>query len=459
MKHLFAIIGIAILILSCPQRVNADLTINVIAVNASEKDFREQEIKYHLPKELEPDAILDSGELKIDYDVDKGTYYAYGTFQFQPKETKTFKIQVKDIWVIRKEEIEVLKQQLDETLGLLEKDEEKRDIIPKARTARDKIFRQLDFILAQQEHYSENIDRRVEEYRAYKSQLQAIREQVFDEHYLDSEAPAEVDIKADKTVRFVIQVRNPTLNSEKLVVHRHYLPEEVRAEHVVDSKDFEVRFDDEKDRAYLTKEETFRPGEQKIYEILIKDIWTFPIKKVEPVLDRAHTAVEELQSSAMFADGAQFLLERIQYKIQQINDSQTTDLTIRKAIGIYRVNEKRYQDAKDDLEKLEKMVAILRMKQLAELEEGQVKNVLQRMKALRGLAQLSEAIFKKGISVTMTWRIIMGTLLFVAFFTALHFFIWAKRSKTMGEEHGPGVDEEVKVVPKPGEAGEAVETA
>jgi hypothetical protein len=76
---------------------------------------------------------------------------------------------------------------------------------------------------------------------------------------------------------------------------------------------------------------------------------------------------------------------------------------------------------------------------------------MQRLKALRGLAALSEALFKKGISVTTTWRIIFGTILFVGVFTTIHFFLWSKRSGKMGEEQGLKAGEAIKVVPKPGE--------
>ena len=97
------------------------------------------------------------------------------------------------------------------------------------------------------------------------------------------------------------------------------------------------------------------------------------------------------------------------------------------------------------------MIAIVRAQKLAELEKGKVKNVLQRLKALRGLRALSEMLFKKSISVTMTWKIIFGTIVFVALFTTMHFVIWARRSGKSGEEMGPK-GEGIRIVPKPGQA-------
>ncbi len=45
----------------------------------------------------------------------------------------------------------------------------------------------------------------------------------------------------------------------------------------------------------------------------------------------------------------------------------------------------------------------------------------------------------------------MGSIIFVALFTALHFIIWARRSGKLGEELGPKGEEGIKTVPKPGE--------
>ncbi len=67
---------------------------------------------------------------------------------------------------------------------------------------------------------------------------------------------------------------------------------------------------------------------------------------------------------------------------------------------------------------------------------------------------LAEALFKKSISITVTWRIIMGAIIFVALFTTIHFIIWSKRSGKMGEELAAPAGEGIKTVPKPGQGGE-----
>lgn len=422
---------------------HADLTINLIAVNGTEEE-KEIDVHYPIPKELEPDDILDTGPLKLEYDVQKGYYYVYGKVNFQPKESKTLKIRVRDVWIIAPEEIDMLKKQLEDNLALLENKSSFED----AQRARDLIFIQLDYILAQQQNYSEDIDRRIEEYRAYVNQLEQIRVKVYNLDYLERESKSMQDIEEAKTVKFVIEVENP-LDKEQKIEQKHYLPEEVREGDVLEKQGFDIRFDAQKELAFLAKSETFAAHEKKKYEIVIKDIWQFPMAKVDAIQASAELAIAELKES-IYSESGQYLYDSIIGRLQQIRDSQDQPQdSIRQHIGMHRVNTQRYERAQDDIQRMEQMLAIVRAKKLEELEGKRVKNVLSRLTALRGLAALSEAIFRKGISVTMTWRIIFGTILFVGFFTAMHFFLWSKRSKRMGEDLAPK-EPGVKLAPKPG---------
>ena len=145
-KNISGFVAFLIFFFLCVPCAFADLTINLIAVNASEDKVREIEVKHYLPEELKLDDIFDSEPLQIDYDVDKDVYFVKGMVTFQPKESKTFKIRVKDVWKITVMEIDSLKGQLDEHLHLLEqeKDYENYD---RAKAARDKIFQKLDRVL------------------------------------------------------------------------------------------------------------------------------------------------------------------------------------------------------------------------------------------------------------------------------------------------------------------------
>jgi len=426
---------------------DAQLNINFIAVNPSQRNSREIEVEYFLPKELEPDDILDTGPLKLDYNVDRNAMYVHGIMTFKPKESRTFKVRVKDVWTIDLAEVALLKDQLDKTLELLKDDKE----YPSALYVRDEMVKEMDYILKRQEEFSGNIERRIEEYRANISSLEDIRDRVYNMDFLkyESKGIQEID-EMEGTVKMVVQVQNPSDTESLTVRHKHFLPKEIRGEEVIDSKGFEVRYDDKREKMYLTREEDFRPGEMKKYEIILKDVWNFPDVKVQDLSERMQIAVGELEGTA-YQESAERLSGSINDRLQKIRSSKVLDTSVDRHIGLFRLNTRRYQQAWSDFKRIEEMISIVRAKKLQEYEKKKVKNVLERLKALRGLKQLSEALFKKRLSVNATWKIIFGTLGFLAFFTALHFFIWARRSKTMGEDLGPGPGEEIKVVPKPGE--------
>ena len=439
------------LMLTILPPAHAQLSVNLIAVNAAEDEVKEIEVRHDLPPELEPTDVLDTGELKLNYDVNKKTYYVSGKVVFQPKESKTFKIRIRDVWRIPPEEIQELKDQLDANLELLKNHEN----YPAARATRDQMIAQLDFIAAQQEKYSDNVNRRIEEYRAYREMLEKLRTHIYSLDFLKYESKAIQEIVDEKnTVTMVLEVTNPHEDT-RTIVEKHFLPAEIREENIVDKLDFEVRYDEKAEKAYLTKQEEFKPGETKYYRIVIDDIWQFPVSKAENLLGRAEATLTELKES-IYAKSSVRLFAAIEKDVGEIEDSEnvTEELPVQEHIGLFRVNTHRYDEALKNYRRLEEMLAIVRAKKLEELEQKKVKNVLQRLKALRGLSALAEALFKKSISITVTWRIIMGAIIFVAVFTTIHFILWAKRSGRMGEELGPKSGEEgIKVVPRPGEEG------
>ncbi|MDZ4241550.1 MAG: hypothetical protein U1D99_01865, partial [Candidatus Omnitrophota bacterium] len=368
-------IGMLVFLLAvAPVTAWADLTINLIAVNPDEQG-KEIDVKYHLPRELEPQDVVDTGPLKVDYDVDRSLYFVYGTVPFGPKESKTFRVKVRDVWVITREEVDILKNQLDQSFDQIKNLEESRN----AAIVRDQINDHLDRILVQQQTYSDNIERRIEQYRAYKEEMDQIRNNVYSIDYLVRQSRELEELDLNKTVKLVLEVQNPSKKEEKTVEQKHYLPKEIREEDVIDGKGFDVRFDDKKGMAYLTKKETFQPAEIKRYEIVLKDVWTFPLSKVNDVELRAKEAYQEISEDPAFAESGKYLYDSMVNKLAELRSSQQESLPVQQHIGLYRVNTERYAKAEEDLKKLEEMLAILRAKKLDEMEKGKVKNVLQRL--------------------------------------------------------------------------------
>ena len=72
----------------------------VTAHNPSEAHERTITVKAALPDEVAPDDILDDAGMTLRYDDRKGQYYLTKEVTLKPGETKTFLIQLEDIWMV-----------------------------------------------------------------------------------------------------------------------------------------------------------------------------------------------------------------------------------------------------------------------------------------------------------------------------------------------------------------------
>ncbi|HNV24577.1 MAG TPA: hypothetical protein PKH98_06795, partial [Candidatus Omnitrophota bacterium] len=93
----------------------ADITVNILAVNGTDQQ-KEKKVNYLLPLGIEEDDVLDSAGLEIDYNIEEGRYFVHKDVVLGPKETKTFKVRMKDIWTISSQSVNEIKQQIDENL-------------------------------------------------------------------------------------------------------------------------------------------------------------------------------------------------------------------------------------------------------------------------------------------------------------------------------------------------------
>ncbi len=409
-----------------PVLAAGNITINLVAANASTTETRKVPVVYYLPRELDTEDVINTGGLDLDYDIDKSSYYLNGSVELAPKESKTIKIEVKDVWRVELEEVDTLKKQIEDNLNTLKKTQ----YYESGQTLRDRMFEKLDYILQQQQNYSQDVERRIEEYRAYVNDINTIRKNSFSADYFKTSSSMASE---GKTVKFIIEVKNPSDKAAKTVKQQHFLPKEVRSEHVVEAQGFEVRFDEKKQQSYLSKEEELKPGETKRYEIVLKDIWNIAPENVDTLRNRAQAAFEGVKGSE-YEESAQYLLDLIVNNLDKIEVAQSQKMDMKRYIGAYRSHTKLFNDSEENVIKLEMMLASVKAKKLEELESSKVKNILSKMQALRGIMAISQAVFGKKPTVTNTWKVIWGILIFVAFFTAIHFFTWWRKSQVMGEE-------------------------
>ena len=401
-------------LLPCPF-ARADVVINILAVNGKVTP-QDRDIEAILPGEIRPEDVLDDAGLKVEYNVNDAGYYVHGKVPLQPKESKTFRVRMRDVWRITPEQAEDTRRLIEE--GYKEMGAERGP--ENGAALRQKLLEKFNYLLKEQDELSGSIDQRIDNYRNYVLTLRDIRNKASLIDFWRSDAAED---ESKRVINFVVEVANPSDKPRK-VKQRHYLPAEIRPEYVLDRQGYEIRFDDRKKQPFLFKEEDLGAKEKKNVRIGLKDVWFIQPKSMLYIRERS-TVIYDTLETTKYAGTAKTLFNEITNDLDLIDMLQATkqeDIT--QHIGVYRINLKRFEQAKEDLDALEKLLSRHR----AELEKSRIKNVMQKIRAMKSLARVSEAMFDKKPTVNAAWKIIGSVMIFLGFFTIVHFIVWFKRS-------------------------------
>jgi len=408
-----------IMIFGIAGHVYSDVTINILAVNGTEST-KDKNIKFVLPLGVSVEDIVDPAGLKIDYDIAEGAYFVYGDVTLNPKETKTYKVVIRDIWKVKEEVVADVVAQIDKNYENL-KDTEYYD---SGLRKKESLHKRVESVLAQQARYENDVKRRIESFKVYERELNEIRKEALSVTYWRSDLADETT----GTVRFVVETQNKSDTDVTKQEHEHYLPTDVRPEHVIEAEGFEVHYDAVKGQTYIVREDEFQPSEKKRFNIEILDIWNIKNTDIENLRERTRKTYKLLEKSK-YIDSAQYLVKAIKNNLESIEASQSQDKDINKHISDFEANSKLYELAKGDVESLEDLLTAIR----EELERSKLKNVLMQIKSLANIAELAKNLFKKPTYDT-SWHIITGIVIVVAIITIIHFSIWAKRSRDKRKE-------------------------
>src|SRR5262245_60719754 len=123
----------------------ANLYLNVLAVNGTEEE-KTKEIRAVLPRELTAEDIMDTDGLRLDYSVEEGAYVVSGDVSLGPKETKTFKVLIRDLWRFDEAQFNKIKEQIDSSFDQLQG----TAYVTPAKIKRQMLLQRLDFLLQEQ---------------------------------------------------------------------------------------------------------------------------------------------------------------------------------------------------------------------------------------------------------------------------------------------------------------------
>ena len=396
-----------------------NVAIKIVVVNPLASQERNVPVRYDLPSGIGKEDILFTNGLKVNYDEQKGVYYVYGKVKLGPKESRTLKIVIRDIWKISQKEIESLMKALDEKIDSIEDSKEKET----AMLLGERLKEKLKAVSKQQAELESDIEKRMEVYPVFQRKIESIKDSIFSLDKLVKFGGQESDY--EKEVILVIEVKN-TFDREIVVPVKYYLPQEITPEYIIDKGEFDLKYDFERKQFYLVKEEKLGPKEVKRYNIRVKDVWHFPEEIVSRYVKEAEQWKEKIiENKEGLTELVEVLFSEIQKNAKLIIDSQEKRGSVKENIYTYRINQKRMRIIKDDLEKLRSFMKKMgEEKQKVPSEKKKVKKMFREVNYLVRLKKASEFLFKEKVKGGSVWKVVMVIVLFVMGLTTFFYGLW-----------------------------------
>ncbi len=155
------------------ERARDPVVLSVVAVNPSDKETKTTPVRIDLPQEVTPKDVIDTGELKVEYDDEKKLYYVFkDQVALAPKETRVFEVVVKDLWYLPAKDLNSLR----EYTNLLLKRLEKTTYYNTAKGLAESIMDRLQTIDTEQNDDSLSRKTRIGNYRHHKLTIVEIKD-------------------------------------------------------------------------------------------------------------------------------------------------------------------------------------------------------------------------------------------------------------------------------------------
>jgi hypothetical protein len=389
----------------------ADVRIKILAVNPSSDKTETIPVKLDLPQEIRKDDILESTGLAVDYDVMNDVYYAHGSVELGPKESRTFQIVVKDKWIIPQEEIDMYKERLQEKLKALEK----TDQYDTAKILATNIQNKLDNIIKEQNENAADVDKRVGLLRVNRQLLQQVDTDILTLEFLASKAS---QLEKASTIKYVVEANNPQDQAMETSVVS-YLPKGVLPEYIVSNPGFDVKYDTTLGQYYLEKKENMQPNETKRFDVEIKDMWSFPETLLGSYIEEAD-AYSNFIKESKYKFLSKLLVDEIKKKVEEIRLSQQSATTLKDRMASFQANSDREAKVKEDIIRLKSLLAEIVKKQ----------EFYTVLKETNPLAQLKIADIKKKVNPKVAvWTVVLYLVVFITIFAIIATAFWFKRFK------------------------------
>ena len=222
------------------------------------------------------------------------------------------------------------------------------------------------------------------------------------------------------SVRMKVVVLNPsaTLTQSKDV--RTALPKEITAKDIKDDGGMDIEYDNKEGSFFAMKNGIqLEPGETKVFEILLDDVWMVNEDNLDTMRKRIQGIVKGMRETKAY-ERATLIAESMYARMDQIIRNQNNaNVTSNQHIAFYRDNVKILDQLEKDLAELEKMLVTAGGTVSLDAVENADVNV-------------------KGPDSKTTWIIIFVILIFIAILGAVFYFTWQGQSASKEKEKDAG---------------------
>lgn len=413
---LIYMISYGVLGLSCLPEARAAqggeaVTIKILAVNPTNQDL-DTVITHRLPPEVLPEDVLDSSGMQIRYDTNLVSYYLSSSVVLAPKETRTINIRVRNVWHVDAEYIEGIRLKLRQTVNSLDTTR----YYDTAKRLLEKAMAQIERI-EQEESRKRTIQKQIEAYRSHMKQLKQIETGM-----LSLSALRKLSVQDEggvRTAKFIIRAKNPAPERMTMTV-KAILPKEITSFDVLNPLDFTLLFEKDQGRFYVEKEDIFEPGEEKKYEIILRDVWYITKAELDFLRDQAEKlrgmfgATPYRDFAEQTVDSIVEILDAVWNLQSEVQDSEAIEDRIR----AYVINHQRVELVKKKIKELQDLLLeIPQQKPTTEID--QIKESITEMSKMFEILSLG---FTPDLSTT--WWIILGIIAFLFIFATSFYVTW-----------------------------------
>lgn len=386
------------------------INIKILAVNPTDARLNTV-VTHRLPPEILPEHIVDKGNMDLKYDPNLVSYYVTSSIDLGPRETRTLNVKVKNVWILDPEYVENVRTKLKETTLSLQGTR----FQDTAEKLYEKTMEQIDRIM-DEEGKDKPIQMQIELYRSHIKQLKQIETGVMSLAALRKLAAQ--DETGVRTVKFRIRAKNPATEQRTMTI-RALLPKEITSFDVLNKLDFRLLFDEDEARFAVEKEDIFAPGEEKTYEIILKDVWYITKDEIDYLKDQATKILERFNGSSYenFAkQTVDFILHTLD-EVWQLQEEVASSEAIEDRIRAYVVNNQKMEMVKRKIKELQDLLLEIPVKRTTEID--QIRQAINEMTKMFDILSLG---FTPDLSTT--WWIILGIIGFLIVFSTSFYIVW-----------------------------------